>query len=421
MQTHFSNHPLLQTVHIQKVIRDIDINKDDFMLESEVPVRDIEQTRIAVDIRKVPGGMTQAAISGAESPTVAFYGTSQYEFEPAEWREKVILTHKDMHGIRKLGTKEDVERASEIIARNVSDLLMRLENRMEWMRWQAMKGSLTHTAKDVSYNVDYKVPADCKPTLTGVDKWDQSTSDPMDDILEWLEKYQDNVAIPDKFLFNQKLLRVILQNTKIRTLRDTLFAGQANLGNLTPGNLKAIFNHYAGYEYEVYNGGYFEITDLSAAVAASGTVLTVRDVGDLRANDRLKLIHRDGDLVSSEILTVSSVDVANKQITVASPGVAYASGYPVGSSVRVKRNFIESSEFIIKGRLPSNVEGGPAWAEVISAAHPYGANFPESSTGIISKTVVEDDHDPPRVSIIIGRNALPVLYHRDVHIIATVK
>jgi hypothetical protein len=413
-----SEHPLLQTTHIAKVIREFDFVKDDFVLSSEIPVREIDQDQIAVDVRKGAGGMTQAAKAGAESPTVGFYGVNQYKFRPAEWREKVILTTEEMYHLRKLGTNEDVESVQEIISRHLADLRMRLENRLEWCRWQALFGSLTHTASDVSYSVDYKIPSDLKPTLTGGDLWTAGTSDPMDDILEWVEKYRDLVAKPVGFWFNHKTLRVAMQSSKVRDLRDTLFSGQANLGNLTPQNLQAVFNHYAGLPYTVYDGGYFEQTDLTAGVASSGTTLNVRDVGTVAVGDSVTLTDVAGDITGRVKLAVTAVSASAKTITVSAPGTDRA--YPAGSSVRVKKFFIPDGKFIVKGELPNTIEGGSQWAEIISTTHPYGPNPLVPAKGIFAKTVVHETSDPPKVEIIVGMNGLPVVYHRDVNVIASV-
>ena len=418
------NNPLLQTVRIVKVVKEFDWLQDEYVLGAEMPFREVNQDRIAVDVRKGTGGMTQGAKKGAESPTVSFYGVSQYEFEPAEWREKVILTPKETSQLRLLGTKDQVENASSVISRHLLDLRMRLETRMEWMRWQALFGSLTYTAKDVEMDVDYAIPADMKPVNTGADTWDQTTSDPMDDILEWIEKYRDLVATDAGFWFNRHTQRILMQNSKIRTLRDNMFTGQPNLGNMTPGILQSIFNSYVGTDrmYSVYDGGYMEMTDLTAQVNSTGTTLTVRNVGTISAGDSLVLTHKNGEVTSGggrERLSVTATNPSAGTITVASPGVAAANGYPPGSGVRVKKYFIPNGKFIIRGKLPAGIEGGPVWAEMIAGQHAYGPNPMEPAFGIFAKVVMHEEDDPPKMEIIVGANALPVVYHRDVNVIAT--
>lgn len=421
MLLNLASHPLLQTSNIIKVVKEMEIPQSDFILGNEVPVREIQEHRVAVDVRKGAGGMTQAAASGAESPTVSFYGASQYEFEPAEWREKAILGQKDLYHLRKLGTKQEVQSAQEIITNHLSDLMMRLNTRLEWARWQALRGRLTATGKDLSFDVDYKIPADMQPALTGADLWTASTSDPMDDILEWNEKYRDLMASPQGYWFNARTLRIIMQSSKIRTLRDALFTGQANLGNLTPGNLQAIFNAYAGVPYTSFDGGYYEITDLASPVAASATTLTVRDASQFAANDLLTIIHRDGDIVGRERLTVDSVNTTTNVITVDAPGVVRSAGFPAGSTIRAKKYFIPDGTFIIKGQLPASIEGGPNWAEIISTLHPYGpGGILSPEAGIFAKPVIHEDSDPPRVELIVGIKGLPIVYHRDVNVIASV-
>lgn len=413
------NHPLLQTSKLVKVIQEFDFAAaaSEFRLAAEMPIRPIEQSRIRYDIRKGAGGMTQAAVKGAESPIVAFFGAAMAEFEPAEWREKVILTEDEMLALRELGTYEDVEKVSTIIAKHLAALRTRLETRMEWTRWQALLGSMSYVAKDVELSVDYHIPTELKPTLTGADLWTASASTPMDDFLEWLEKFRDLLAQPQGAMFNHKMFRVLLQNAQVRALRDSLFVGQTNTGMLTPENLKLVFNHFAGIGYDVYDGGYFEYTDLTAAVASSGTSLVVRDLGTIAAGDSLWLTDVAGSVAGRTKLTVTAVTASTKTITVASPGADRT--YAAGSTVRVKKYFIPDGKFIIKGALPASTEGGAQWAEIIAASHLYGPNPLQPATGIFAKTVVHEDADPPKIELIVGARALPVVYHSDVNLIAT--
>jgi hypothetical protein len=228
------------------------------------------------------------------------------------------------------------------------------------------------------------------------------------------------MARPSEILFNAKTQRIVMQSSKIRTLRDNLFTGQPNLGNLSPGNLQAVIKSYLGdLAYRAYDGGYMELTDLTQAVASSGTTLYVREVGTIAADDSVIVTHRDGDVVSRERCTVASVSVANKTITLASPGIAASAGYPGGSTIRVKKFFIPDGKVVIRGVLPNTIEGGPQWAEIISTVHPYGADPLVPAMGKFAKVVVHEDDDPPSVEIIAGINGLPVVYHRDVNILLT--
>lgn len=413
------DNPLLQTHNLIKTINEIDIDAETYILANEIPMREIQQSRIKVDVRKGMGGMTKAAKSGAESPMVSGYGMAQWDFEPAEWREKVVLSSEEVMKIRKLGTENEVEQASAIIARFLADLRNRLETRMEWCRWQCLFGSLTVNQNDVDYSLDYNIPADMRPTLTGADLWSASTSDPMDDILEWLEKYSYLSSTPMEFLFGAKLQRILMQNSKIRTLRDALFTGQPNLGNLTPETLNTVFKNYTGIPFRVYNGGYWEMTDLTTAVSASGTTLVLRDVGTMAVDDIVTITDVAGEQVNREILTIASVTESTNTITVDSPGLVNA--YAAGATARVKKHFIPDERFVIHGKLPANAEGGPLWAEMISTVHPYGPGGMENpQAGIFSKVNVDDDGDPPHTEIIAGVYALPVMYHRDVNILPTV-
>lgn len=418
MLSSLANHPLLQTDNLMKVIQEIEPDQGSYLLAGEVPIENINETRITVDVRTGAGGMTQMAQPGAESPTVSFYGNGQWSFDPAEFREKVILTPKEMYSLRKLGTKQEVEAVQAIIARHVGDLRMRLETRMEWLRWQVLFGQLTITQKDLELNLDYKIPSDMKPTLTGGDLWSASTADPMDDVLEWLEKFRDISANADHFAFNGKTHRQIMQNAAIRDLRDAFFTGQSSSSMLNKDNMREIFKAYCGIEYKVYDGGYSEITDLTSAVASAGTSLVVRDIGTIAVGDSIHLIHKDTQMTGRVRCAVTAVVASTKTITIAAPGANIA--YPAGSRIHAKKFFIPDSKFIIRGKLPPSTEGGTNWASIISTLHPYGANPMVPTAGIFAKTNIHDKDDPPKVELIAGFNGAPVMYHPDTNLIATV-
>lgn len=413
-----ANHPLLSARNLQKVIGEFEPSPADYALANDLPIINVDQHKIAYDIRVGAGGMTRASSRDAESPTVSFGGVAQTEFEPPDWREKVVLTPAEITSLRKLGTENEVEKAQTIITRKGDDLRYRLENRMEWMRWQALLGTLDVVQSDVEIHIDYKIPVDMRPTLTGADMWDATTSDPMDDFLQWMEIFRDLTAKPIKAMFNDKLHRILLQNTKIRAIRDSLFVGQPNMGNVTIANLQNIFNSYAGIPYERFDGGFKEVTMLTTALSASGTSLVVDDVGTIAAGNTINLLHKFGDQQARVRLSVTAVNATTKTITVASPGADVA--YPVGSRVYVKKFYIPDNKFIIRGQLPGNIEGGSQWGAIISTLHPYGeGGMIDPVSGPFLKPILEDK-DPPRLSLLAGIRAAPVVYHRDVNLIATV-
>lgn len=419
--TSIANNPLLQTTRIIKVINAFETNSVDHVLAKDIPFRAVNTNRVAVDEKKSRGGMTQSAVPNAESPTIAFGGVNQWEFTPAEWREKVLLLPGEIQHLRELGTKDQVQSIATIIADILKRLRMRVENRMEWLRWQMLLGSLSHQNGTTPYQINYGIPADMRPTLVGTDLWDNAASDPLDDMLEWNMLYRDIMPVQDHYMFNSKCEKVLMVNAKIRAIRDSLFVGQSNLGLCTPGNLAAVLMSYGGHPYKVFDGGYTDSLEVVSGGAASSTSVVLRDMPEgINPGQSVNIVHVNGSKVARERVSVTAVNQVTKTLTLAAPGIQYASGYPAGSQINFKSYFIPDTKFIIRGRMPSNTEGGTEWGEIIGTTHVYGENPAQPASGIFGKVVVRDTDDPPRMEIIAGFNGLPVNYYQDVNLVATV-
>jgi len=412
-----ANNPLLQPVYVNKVVESIIPDTADYALTQEIPMTTQETEFVVVDVRKMMGGMTMAVAEGAESPIIDQRGMNQYAFQPAHFREKILLTEKDTKVIRKLGTASDLERAQATMARMIGDLRMRLETRIEWCKWQMMMGSLSVSQPDVSFTIDYHIPTHFKPTLTGADLWSAGTGTPLDDILDWLDLFRDEGTIPKDFMYNAGIEKVLLKNTQIRTIRDSMFVGQPNLGNVTRDNIQAVFNAYGALPINVYDKGYFHVQGTTSVITNVSVTFTVDENPGYQIGDIVTLVHKNGEHTGRVRITLTGV--SGTTLTHAAIGGTVT--YPVGSEIRLKKQFIDNDKFIIRGQLPAGTMGGTQWAEFVSTPHVYGPGGLMAPTpGIFMKTIVKDDDDPPRAMIISGVSGLPVAYYTTVNVIATV-
>ena len=412
-----ANNPFLQPMYVNKVLDAIIPDTESYALTTEIPMTTQETELVVVDVRQQIGGMTMAVAEGAESPIIQQKGAHQYAFQPAHWREKVLLSEKDTKAIRELGTAAGLEKAAATVARVVGELRMRLETRMEWSKWQMMYGSLEVVQPDINYTIDYHIPTHFKPTLTGADLWSATTSDPLTDWLDWLELYRDEGTIPLEAWYNWKVEKALLLNQTIRDLRDSLFVGQPNLGNLNRQNLDAIFRSYLNLPTRVYDKGYFLIQGTLGAVGAATTSVVVKENQGFAIGDVCTLVHKNGERAGRVRLTLTGV--TGTTLSFAAPGGAIT--YPVGSEIRCKKQFLEDDKFIIRGALPPGTAGGQNWSEFVSTPHVYGpGGLMRPAPGIFMKTIVKDEDDPPRAEIISGVSGLPVMYHTTVNCIATV-
>jgi hypothetical protein len=414
------NNPLLQPQYINKVIQSIPIDTRRYMLADMVPLQTYEADKVVIDVEHSMGGMTQAVARAAESPIIDQWGASQVEFKPAQFREKWALSENDVAVIRRLGTIDQLERAETRIAKIVRGLRMRLENRMEWAKWQMIAGSLTIAQADVQFTVSYAVPSEFTPTLTGTDVWDNASSDPMANILDWLNLYRSEAAEPAMFVYNMNVEKVLLENTEIRNLRDSLFTGQPNEGMISRENLQLVFKAYGGaIPTTVYDKGYWIVMRCQSAMATATTTLVVDDASGVEDGDVLTLEHRDSIFAGRAQVTVSGTPVGNT-ITLAA-GHGQTVTYPVGSVVKIRKPFIPDDKFIILGETPPGTMGLDRWAEFASTYHYYGpGGLMNPTPGMFIKVVNKEDSDPPRIEVISGVNGLPALYNPTNNVYATV-
>lgn len=415
----FMKNPLMQPAYITKVVDEIAPEQSQYALINDVPLKNTDNSIVVVDERHEIGGMTQAVAAGAESPLIEGTGRTQFQFAPAHFREKRVLSENDIQTIRKLGTPSEIETAEQKVAEIVSGLRMRLETRMEWAKWQMTMGHLYLSQPDQTIDVDYGIPAEFTPVLSGVDTWDLATSDPVKNIADWKYSFRDDGSDPALLMFNANVERLLLQNAKMRALHDAMIGSGATSGMMMSREvLQRIFNTYAGMEYRVYDKGYYFKMKLKTPIVGGVTTsFTVSDNPGIAVGDTCTLVHSSGQRVAREQVDIDVSVVGNTFTTSTAP----TASYPEGSELRIKRRFIPDDKFIIRGELPPGTSGGTNYGEYISTRSPYGpGGLMNPTPGVFNRIDDKSEDDPPRIEIIMGVSGLPVLYHPTANLIATV-
>jgi len=406
------NNPLLQPRYLMKVIDDIPALTNVYRGQEMFPLTTQPGPRVEWDIRRPLGGMTQAVARGAESPVIHRRGVGQAAFEPAHFREKVILGESDVTTLRKLGTWEQRETAAEMIAGIMLDLNSRLETRIEWMRWQpVVNNALTINENKVQFTVNYNMPTRQRPTASPL--WSvYATADPINDIQTWLRLARGSGGVPKKFWFSSLVELHLFRNARILSLIDRIFHS-ANVGLISKEILSTIMKTYIGnYEYEVYDAGYNLITYTAAAQAAGGvTTLAVDDATGYATGDVVQISAADES--AEENMTVLSVSGNTINFT----GSTVTGTYPANSMIRCYKTFLPDNVFIIEMSFPA---GSGTVGEVISVDAVYGAgNLMNPVPGKFAETIFLMK-DPKQIEIICGINALPVLYRKRGFVTATI-
>jgi hypothetical protein len=395
-----------------KVIEDIPTLTNVYRGQELMPLVTQPGPRVEWDIKRPLGGMTQAVARGAESPVIHRRGVGQASFEPAHFREKVILGESDVTTLRKLGTWEQRSTAAELIADIMVDLNNRLETRLEWMRWQpVVANALTINENKVQFTVSYNMPGRQRPTASPL--WTTyATADPLTDIQTWLRLARGSGGVPKKFWFSSMVETHLFRNARILSLIDRIFHS-GNVGMMSKEILQTIFKTYLGnYEYEVYDQGYNLITYTNVAQAAgSVTTLAVDDATGLATGDIVQISAADES--AEENMTVASVSGNTVNFT----GSTVTGTYPANSMIRCYKTFLPDNVFVIEMVFPPG--SGPI-GEVISVDAVYGTgNLMNPVPGKFAETIFLNK-DPKQIEIIAGINALPVLYRKRGFVTATI-
>lgn len=411
----FLNHPLLKRDNIHKVINDVEIGPKTYRGQEILPFNTTDSDVIKIDVQKLHGGMTQAVARGAESPVIERRGVRQFQFTPACFREKILLSAEDLNSIRKLGTTGDKEKAVAVIAKTVAILRDRVESRIEWSRWQAIQGSLAIDENGVIFTVDYQFPTANKPVLTGTNLWSDTTnSDPIDDIMDWIQLFRKTGMEFKKLWFNQKIEQYLFQNARIVALLNrTVNSGDRTL--MSRKTLQNLFQTFIGdVNYEVYDKNTWLVAEVVSAISSGDSSAVVSEVANFASGDTITLTSFDGQ--TSEELTIDSASAR----TITFTGTT-SNAYVIGAEIRAWKPFIPDTTVILEGTLPIGALGGRNIGEYISSWSEYGAgSITNPKPGIFAETQFHENEDPKYIAVIAGVYGLPVMYRNNGIIVATV-
>lgn len=407
-----AGHPAFKITNVSKVIESLVMSPARFRGISFAPIVNQNTDSIIVDIRKVRGGMTQAAVDDAEAPTVRQFGAASYSFTPAGFREKTPLGQKDFRGIRELGTQDQEMRLERLIADTLVWLRSRVESRIEWMRWKALLGNITINEGGIQFTVDYRIPTANTITLSGVDRWSQTeTADPIRDLQDAMLKYEGTGYVPATVWFGSTILKYLLQNKRVRELIAGIVINQG-APVMTEENLRRVFTGHLGtLNWTYYSEGVHFITVLKET--ASTTTIKVESTSGFEQGQKLTLVTPDES--RKETFTIASPVVLGSDTVVLD--VAPSSPFPIGSTARAFSRFIPEDKAILQASLPAGAEGGPNWMEVISTRAVYPGNLVDPRPGVFAVTQDKTNDDPPSIVVMAGINALPILYFPDINYI----
>lgn len=138
------------------------------------------------------------------------------------FRRKMVLSEKERQRLMialQTGKEEGVKAILSEIYDDQMTLVTGARMTMEFLRSRVlMDGKITIASKGGAVNLDYKVPANHKVTLSGnTDEWDNPDCKIVDQIQGWLDTIEDETGIrPDSAIMNRKTFRYLRENKQLR-------------------------------------------------------------------------------------------------------------------------------------------------------------------------------------------------------------
>lgn len=97
-----------------------------------------------------------------------------------------------------------------------------LDNRLEWLCWSAIEGTVTYSDGRIAFSVDYGIPGGQK-NVAPATTWDQTTADPIGNVLAWRETVRNNTGVElRRAVTSRKVLFNVMNNSKFAQM----FSGQ---------------------------------------------------------------------------------------------------------------------------------------------------------------------------------------------------
>jgi len=387
---------------------------DNLIFTGMFPSQQYESDRIRWILEYGTAGMTPFVAPGAPAPTLGDDGMyAEGAASAAYWKEKTFLDEQILNNLREPLTPEQRRTAQRQVARQQRRLRTRCARRREWMLAKAFfdHGITYQTEKGTNFTVSYGVPSHHSQSLTGNDVWwdsttgaPGSTATPVQDIWDVKKDFADDVGVPitDTFM-NSTALSYLMFNSDLQTLLQKSSFGEGDLFS-NPG---PVLNRLLGFGNLTVYDDLFEVGAWLTSDASATNTVTVDDVTDFEAGETCRLYDLSTPF-NYEELTISSVSIANSQITFTDN---FTGSYKSNKDrVVMRKKFITDAKI---GFMARSIDGEQI-AEFMEA--PFGL---QRTYGMYADS--KEEWDPDGIWMRIQNKGLPVVYHPDALYTLTIK
>lgn len=194
----------------------------------------------------------------AKAPVRDRIGFAKIETEMPFFREAMVVKEKDRQQLNMLLGGGQTQYAKSIITKIFDDAKTLVDGakvQPERMIMQLLsKGTIHIQAEGVLYDYDYRMPADHKETLLTGAKWNESGSNPVEDIIGWMDTVEEDTGTrPTAAICSRKTFSALAKNETIR--KDMNPVGYQNI-IVTDNQVRQYFQTKLNLSIAVYNKKY---------------------------------------------------------------------------------------------------------------------------------------------------------------------
>jgi len=201
------------------------------------------------------------------------------------YSEKRFISAGELDDMRGFGKAVEPELLKERVADEQFDMRTDVDRTREFQAVKAISGKVVD--KDGNTIVDYNLPAEQKPVLSGTALWTDAASDPMKDIRAWKKYIADRMSVSGWVAFcGSGVMDAMLNNTKLLELlkytAGKQLADEGRIARLGGMEIEEYFGTYrddAGARQDMIPGNVFVLVGL----APDATAELYAPVVDLRA------------------------------------------------------------------------------------------------------------------------------------------
>lgn len=240
-----------------------------------------------IDVDVVIGGKRLAPfVSPVEGGiVVAELARKMQSVRAPRLRPKKVLAANDLLSVRSpgaalyLGEGGIDEYKNQRIGVELSDLKNMIVRTTEWMASQALQGELIVSQENIEFKIDYLLPESHKPAFTSGNYWDETTSDPVQDILTWKRLISSDTGYSaDVAIAGTDAIDALLGHSKVR---EILNYRHFNVGEISVGRSNYI-GRLVGVDIYEYDATYTDSAGASQNFIDPKAFIMVASEGPFR-------------------------------------------------------------------------------------------------------------------------------------------